>query len=156
VLFRSYLAAAHLMSALLPQMIQRGSGAIVNVASSAGRVAVPKMGVYSATKFALCALTESVGYELQGTGVTMHLINPSSTDTEFFSAGVWQGQSSWKMVTAAQVSKALIHAIQHNQAITYIPKLRGVMVYVFNLLGPVGRWVLAKRYATKEKNNALD
>jgi uncharacterized protein len=145
----NYLAAAHLMSYLLPQMIARGSGAMVNVASSAGRVAVPNMAVYCATKFALCALTESVGYELQGTGVTMHLINPSSTDTEFFSAGVWQGHSPWKMVTAAQVSQAIIHAVTANQAVTYIPKMRGFMVYVFNLLGPLGRWVLATRSAEK-------
>lgn len=141
----NYLAPAHLMSSFLPEMVKRESGAVVNVSSSAGRVAIPNMAPYCAAKFALCALTESVAYELQGTGVNIHLINPGPVDTEFFDAGVWQGRRKRKMARADQVSRAIMDAVIRNRRITYVPSSRGILVYVFNLLGPLGRWAVSKR-----------
>jgi short-subunit dehydrogenase len=141
----NYLAPAHLISCLLPEMVRRKSGAIVNVSSSAGRVAIPNMASYCATKFALSALTESLAYELQGSGVTIHLVNPGPVDTEFFDAGVWQGRRNRKMATAADVSRAIRTAIIKRQALTYVPASRGWIIYTFHLLGPLGRWAVAKR-----------
>jgi short-subunit dehydrogenase len=141
----NYLAPAHLMSSLLPEMVRRGSGAVVNVSSSAGRVAIPNMAPYCATKFALCALSESIAYELQGTGVTIHLVNPGPVDTEFFDAGVWQGKRHRKMATPDQVSQAIQEAVIKNRPIVYVPASRRFLVYAFNVLGPLGRWAISRR-----------
>jgi short-subunit dehydrogenase len=141
----NYQAAAHLMSAFLPSMVERGSGAVVNVSSGAGKIALPFMATYCATKFALCALTEAVAYEMEGTSVTLHLVNPGPVETEFFNAGTWQGRMPERKATAAEVSKAIQDAILKNRRISYVPGKRGLMVYIFNLLGPLGRIVMRRK-----------
>ena len=143
----NYQAASDLMSAFLPEMIRRDSGAIVNVASTAGRVAVPNLAAYGASKFALCALTEAVGYELAGSGVGVHLVNPGPIDTEFFDAGIWEGPKSRRMASASDVSKAIQNAILHQRFITTVPTSRSLLVYLFNVLGPIGRWAVRRRGA---------
>ncbi len=142
----NYTAAAHLMTGFLSDMVQRGSGAVVNVSSGAGKVAMPFMASYCASKFALCALTEAVSYEMTGTSVTVHLINPGPVDTEFFDAGVWEGIPSESKAKAADVSKSIQNAIINNKLISYVPPKRGLMVYIFNLLGPVGRIMVRRKF----------
>lgn len=151
----NYIAAAHLIATFLPEMVKRGSGSMVNISSGAGKVATPFMAPYCASKFALCALTESLSYELKGTGVTIHLVNPGPVDTEFFDAGVWKGRQSQKKASARQVSKAIRTAILKDRLMTYVPASRRLLVYGFNLLGPAGRWVLQRR-ADRHKATASE
>ena len=75
-----------LIQAVLPEMLERGSGQIVNVSSVVGNQAIPRMTVYSATKSALTALSTGLRMELRGTGVDVLLVAPGSTNTEFFKA----------------------------------------------------------------------
>jgi NAD(P)-dependent dehydrogenase (short-subunit alcohol dehydrogenase family) len=72
------------MRALLPSMMERGSGRIVNVGSVAGRRAFPGNGAYSASKFGLRGLHEVLVEELRGTGVSATLIEPTATDTRLW------------------------------------------------------------------------
>ncbi|MEX2467645.1 MAG: SDR family oxidoreductase [Gemmatimonadota bacterium] len=67
--------------ALLPAMLERGSGLIVNVGSVAGRRAFPGNGAYSASKFGLRGFHEVLLEELRGTGVRATLLEPAATDT---------------------------------------------------------------------------
>ena len=69
---------------LLPAMLERGSGLIVNVGSVAGRKAFPGNGAYSASKFALRGLHEVLLEEIRGTGVRASLVEPAATDTEIW------------------------------------------------------------------------
>jgi NADP-dependent 3-hydroxy acid dehydrogenase YdfG len=66
---------------LLPAMLERGSGLIVNVGSVAGRRAFPGNGAYSASKFGLRGYHEVLLEELRGTGVRATLLEPAATDT---------------------------------------------------------------------------
>ncbi|MGH9062903.1 MAG: SDR family NAD(P)-dependent oxidoreductase [Acidimicrobiales bacterium] len=68
---------------VLPAMLERRRGHIVNVGSVAGWVAVPPISVYSATKFAVVGFSEALRREVQGLGVTVCLVNPGPLDTEF-------------------------------------------------------------------------
>jgi NAD(P)-dependent dehydrogenase (short-subunit alcohol dehydrogenase family) len=68
--------------AFLPRMRERGSGRIVNVSSVVGRVVFPGMGVYSATKFALEALSDALRMELAPFGVTVVLVEPGFVKTD--------------------------------------------------------------------------
>jgi len=72
--------------ALLPSMLQRGSGLIVNVGSVAGRKAYRGNGAYSATKYGLRGYHEVLLEELRGTGVRATLLEPASTDTPIWDA----------------------------------------------------------------------
>ena len=76
------LRASFLMArAVLPAMLQRGSGVIVNVGSVAGRKAFPGNAAYSASKFGLRGFHEVLLEELRGTGVRATLVEPAATDT---------------------------------------------------------------------------
>jgi NADP-dependent 3-hydroxy acid dehydrogenase YdfG len=66
---------------LLPSMLERGSGTIVNVGSVAGRKAFPGNAAYSASKFGLRGFHEVLLEELRGTGVRATLLEPAATDT---------------------------------------------------------------------------
>ncbi|HZM66109.1 MAG TPA: SDR family NAD(P)-dependent oxidoreductase [Nakamurella sp.] len=68
------LAPIRLMRAVIPIMRERGRGAIVNIGSLAGEIGV--QGPYSATKFGLRGITDSVRRELAGTGIGVTLIEP--------------------------------------------------------------------------------
>jgi short-subunit dehydrogenase len=67
----------------LPYLRKRGRGAIVNVASIAGRIPVAEEAVYSATKFGLRAFTFALAEELQGSGITVSAVSPGPVDTGF-------------------------------------------------------------------------
>ncbi|TKJ37597.1 hypothetical protein CEE37_13875 [candidate division LCP-89 bacterium B3_LCP] len=150
----NYMAAAHIMSAFINPMLQRRSGVIVNVSSGAGKVAIPFMASYCATKFALCALTEAVSYEIRGSGVTIHLINPGPVKTEFFNAGVWEGDHPVKLASAEQVSRTIQDAIHKNRLISYVPPKRGLMVYAYNLLDPLARKIMIRKVKRHKRSTA--
>ncbi|WP_410788166.1 SDR family oxidoreductase [Kribbella sp. C-35] len=78
------------MRLVLPGMIARGNGHVVNVASMAGRVPFPGMAVYNASKYAAVGLTAAVRRELEGTGVTISAVLPSAVRTSL-SSGVRLG-----------------------------------------------------------------
>lgn len=67
----------------LPYLRKRGGGAVVNVASIAGRIPVGHEAVYSATKFGLRAFTFALTEELAGSGITVSAVSPGPVDTGF-------------------------------------------------------------------------
>jgi uncharacterized protein len=73
----------HLTRLYLPAMIERGSGRILNVASTAAFQAGPLMAVYYATKAYVLHFSEALANELHGTGVTVTCLCPGPTATEF-------------------------------------------------------------------------
>src|SRR5262252_2976307 len=73
----------HLTHLLLPAMITRRSGRILNLGSTAGFQPGPGMAVYYASKAFVNSFTEALGYELRGTGVTATVSCPGATATEF-------------------------------------------------------------------------
>src|SRR5262245_32388030 len=70
-----------IIQAVLPAWRKRGSGVIVNVSSVGGRVSSPLEAAYSASKFALEALTESLHLEVRHFGIRSVLIEPGTIDT---------------------------------------------------------------------------
>jgi short-subunit dehydrogenase len=69
--------------AALPHLRRRGAGAIVNVASLAGRVPLPHEATYSATKFGLRAFSFSLAEELAGSPIKVAVVSPGPVDTGF-------------------------------------------------------------------------
>ena len=83
VMAMNYFSPVRLTLALLPRMIERGRGDIVNVSSMGVHLVAFGVGAYSASKAALELFTESLYVELPGTGVRAHLVVPGTTLTEF-------------------------------------------------------------------------
>ncbi len=79
-------ALAHLTHRLLPGMIERGHGRILNVASTAAFQPGPLMAVYYASKAFVLSFSEALANELKGTGVTVTVCCPGPTTTDFHSS----------------------------------------------------------------------
>ncbi len=71
-------------SAVIPGMVERGWGRIVNIASVAGKEGNPNASHYSASKAGLIALTKSLGKELANTGVRVNCVTPAAAKTDIF------------------------------------------------------------------------
>lgn len=80
----NYFGTVHCTRAVLPQMLERRAGTIVNVGSITGIMGFARMSGYSATKFAVGGFTEAVRAEVIGRGVRVALVCPGTTETEFF------------------------------------------------------------------------
>jgi short-subunit dehydrogenase len=76
-------ALTRLTHCLLPQMISRKRGAILNVSSSAGFLPIPGMAVYAASKAYVTSFSEALRAELRGAGVTVTALCPGPVHTEF-------------------------------------------------------------------------
>jgi NAD(P)-dependent dehydrogenase (short-subunit alcohol dehydrogenase family) len=77
-----------MMKSVLPQMRARGSGLIIAVSSIAGRIVTPGAGLYSASKFALEALTEAMRYETAALGIDCIIVEPGPFRTQLKANGV--------------------------------------------------------------------
>jgi uncharacterized protein len=100
-------ALAHLTKLYLPGMIARRSGRILNVASTAAFVPGPFMAIYYATKAFVFSFSLAVANELQGTGVTLTVLCPGPTRTNFFEAAGTANSNLLKgpSMSAAEVAR---------------------------------------------------
>jgi short-subunit dehydrogenase len=73
-----------LVQALIPAMREQGKGRIINVSSIAGRTAFPCGGLYSASKFALESLSDTLRMELEPFNIKVSVVEPGPVSTEFF------------------------------------------------------------------------
>ena len=80
----NYLGALYCTQAVLPRMLARRRGTIVNVSSITGLRGYARMSAYCASKFALTGFTEALRDEVLGSGVRVALVCPGTTETEFF------------------------------------------------------------------------
>lgn len=108
------------MRAVLPRMIGRGRGHVVNIASTAGKVGTPFGAVYSASKHAVIGLSEGVRHEIAGTGVSLSYVCPAPVDTELL-RGV--KELKWpKPVGPEQVAAAVLRCVQTGKVDVYVPR----------------------------------
>ena len=82
VMETNYFGVLRCIKAVVPSMRQRRRGCIINISSVAGRIATSPMAPYTASKFALEALSESLAQELQSFGVRVAIVQPGIIDTQ--------------------------------------------------------------------------
>jgi NAD(P)-dependent dehydrogenase (short-subunit alcohol dehydrogenase family) len=97
----------------------RGNGHIVNIASQAGKTALPGIATYSGTKHAVVGICESVRAELRGSGVEVHCVMPTVVNTEL-TAGLSQ---KWiKPVEADDVANEIVDALELGRFDVFVPR----------------------------------
>jgi short-subunit dehydrogenase len=132
------LGVAYGTRAFLPGMLARGRGHVVNVASLAGRFAGPGAAVYTATKHAVVALSESLNYETEGRGVLVTSVNPGFVSTEGFP----QEHLDPRLVLPIdRVTRAIVRVVREDIAPEYaIPRWVAPLQAFRVLTPPLYRW----------------
>lgn len=125
------LGVIHGTQLALRRMIPRDRGHVVNIASQAGKVGVPGIATYAATKHAVVGLSESVRGELRGRNVDISCVMPTVVNTEL-TAGV--GQKWVKPVEADDVAEAIAAALEVPRFDVYVPKSGGALLRAASLM----------------------
>ncbi|MFN8323442.1 MAG: SDR family NAD(P)-dependent oxidoreductase [Chitinophagales bacterium] len=73
----------YITRSILPMMVERNEGHIINIGSTAGHIVYPEGNVYNATKFAVKALNEAINLDLVGTNIRCCSLDPGAAETEF-------------------------------------------------------------------------
>jgi short-subunit dehydrogenase len=110
----NYFAAVAGTLAVLPGMLERGDGSIVNVSSDSARAPSPGEAAYSASKAALSAFTEALSYEAEAGGVHLHVLYPGWVPTAMGQAAVDAGMPMPPRSvrrTEEQVSRAVLAGV---------------------------------------------
>jgi len=113
VMRTNFLAPVRMNLALLPLMLERGSGTIVNVASGGGRFGISHESVYCASKFALSGWSEVAAMDLADTPVEVKLIQPGAIATEIWDQqpGELAGLPGAEFATAEQCAAGIVDAL---------------------------------------------
>lgn len=123
----NFFSPVRMTMAILPKMLERDSGMIVNVSSLGGRLGIVHEAAYCATKFALCGFSESMYIDLHGTGVEVRLIIPGAIDTE-----IWESPETGPPVYDGPkeppevVAQGIIDAIESDQFEHYVPDMLAI------------------------------
>ncbi len=140
------LALTILMKRAVPHMRAAGGGQILNVASTAAFMPGPNMAVYHATKAYVLSLSEAVADELRGSGVTVTVLCPGATATNFAKDAKMEGIRLFKLMplpSAQSVAKAGWRAMRRGRRI----RVTGVFNLLTTLLPRLSPRALTTRVA---------
>lgn len=130
----NYWGAFNWIRCVLPKMLEQGRGRIVNISSGSGKIGFAATSGYSASKFALTGLSESLHRELLGTGVGVSCVHPGSIRTDF-----WNEQNIPKRhlpplvrfapkLSAAAVARHVCYCIRLGLPVRTLPAFVGLLV----------------------------
>ena len=118
----NFFAPVRLMLALLPQMLERGEGRIVNVSSIAAVLSSPGESAYDASKAALTAFGEAAAIDLWESGVRVLTVYPGLIETELFSVpGNDPVPAGVEAVPVGEVTDAVLQALAEDAVEVYVP-----------------------------------
>ena len=130
------------MKLVIPGMLRRGSGHIVNIASQAGKAGIPGGATYSASKHAVVGVSEAVRGELRDTGIEISCVMPVVVNTELGSGLV--RSRGVKPVEPEDVAEAIVGALKRPRFDVHVPRSAGVVQILGALLPRAGREALAR------------
>jgi len=135
----NFFALAEMTRLALPLLKNGNRPMLVNVGSILARRGVPFMSEYSASKFAVQGLSEAIRAEFTRHGIDVLVVNPGTTETEFFDGEFEKGvEPSWprhKPTTAKRVAQAMVRAIRLGRH-EIIPYNKGRILCWLNRLSP--------------------
>lgn len=128
-------ALTDLCREVLPSMVERGSGAILNVASTAAFQAGPGMAVYFATKAYVLSLSEALHEEVRRSGVRVTALCPGPTRTEFGEVAGFKGNGAFDRyaMDSETVVRAGLDALDRNKAVAVTGTLNKVGAFATRL-----------------------
>ena len=126
----NFTSPARMTMALLPHLVARGSGVIVNVASLGGRLGIKQEAAYCASKFALAGWSEAIATDLWSTGVAVRLVHPGPIDTEIWDQpGNAPSHYDGPLEPPSVVAEGIIAAIESNTFEHYLPDMLAIVEF---------------------------
>jgi short-subunit dehydrogenase len=126
----NFFAPARMTLALLPKMLERGTGTIVNVGSMGGRVGIAHEAAYNASKFALTGWSEGLAIDLAGSGVAVRLIQPGPIATDIWDRpGEEPAIYDGPLEPPELVADGIVAAIAGDRFEHYLPDLSDVVAF---------------------------
>jgi len=128
----NYLGMVYCTHEVLPAMIARRSGHIVNISSGAGMIGTLNMAAYCASKFAMNGFSESLYHELRPLGIHVSVVCPGPVATEFnrLFADLPPKSPPSLVSTPEAISQAVIRAIERRSIEVVVPRWLAVMCWV--------------------------
>ncbi|MEA5465753.1 SDR family NAD(P)-dependent oxidoreductase [Leptothoe sp. PORK10 BA2] len=128
----------HLTRLFLPPMLERGSGKVLNVASTAAFQPGPFMAAYYASKAYVMSFTEALAHEVDGTGITATVLCPGPTRGTDFQARAKLGEVEFfkqlKLPDAAAVAQFGYDALERNQVVAVHGVLNRLLVFTNRIM----------------------
>jgi 3-dehydrosphinganine reductase len=155
----NFFGTVHIIKALLPPMLKRGSGHIVNISSAAGFLGVYGYTAYCASKYAIRGFSDALRSELRLKNIQMSLVFPPDTDTpqlsyeaEFKPPITKALAGTAGILSASQVAKTILKGVSKQQYII-VPGFENAFLYhLSNLLGPNVFWVMDRMVDSAAKS----
>ncbi len=118
----NYLSPVRLTLALLPHMLERGSGTVVSVASVAATLSPPGEAAYSASKAALAVFSESMAVDLWSSGIKVSVVYPGVVDTELFTLPDNDPfTADVPSITVAEAATTILEGVAGGSLAIYVP-----------------------------------
>jgi NAD(P)-dependent dehydrogenase (short-subunit alcohol dehydrogenase family) len=136
------------------RMKARGSGHIVNIASSAGKAGVPGIATYAATKHAVVGLTEAVRAECSGSGVELSYVMPITVNTQLIEG--LADKRGVKRVEPEDVAAQIVDALELGKVDVYVPRELRASVVMGTLLPRRAREAVARFMGVTEVMTEVD
>src|SRR3954454_20722549 len=150
------LGVAYGVQAFVPRMLNQGRRAsIVNTASMAGLVAAPTMAPYSASKFGVVGMTESLDAELRPKGIHVSAVCPGIIDTNITRTAIMRGQPAERREKAIDfyrkrgsspdaVAEAVVDAVRKRKLIQTVPTMQVTPLWLLKRVAPRASQLLAR------------
>jgi short-subunit dehydrogenase len=124
----NYFSPVAITLALLPRMVKRRSGTIVNVSSLGGRLGITTEAAYSGSKFALAGWSEALAIDLDRSGVSVKLILPGAIETEIWDQPdndppLYDGPKA----PAPEIAEGIADAIDSDTFEHYLPDMKAII-----------------------------
>jgi len=152
-LFRiNYFGTTYMIRAVLPAMVQRGSGRIIAFGSIAGIALVPKMGAYCATKAAVNAYVEVLQNEIRDSGVRAHLVCPPAVNTPLVDqtlasdspGSILEAKKGGRLANPEKIVDAIEKGVRKDKDIIYPGEAR--LLYLWRALLPKLWWKVVMKF----------
>jgi len=145
-------AMLDMIELVTPHMQRQGEGSIVNVSSIAGRVSLPWFTTYSASKFAVCALTDGLRMELRKDGIHCMTVCPGYVKTGFQEnaltgkapASLWQRRTF--AITKEQCAEAVVKGVERRARTVVTPRMGWALIWGRQLMPSIIDYFLWRIY----------
>ena len=155
-LHTNLLGLIQMTQAVLPHMIERRQGHIINMSSMAGLVATPTYTIYAASKFGVCGFSEALRREVGVYGISVSVIYPGGVATEFSKKARIRRRTGtttppWLRLSAEDVADAVLSLARRPRRSLITPWSMRIIVWANAWFPGVLDWAMERWFVVKEK-----